>query len=144
MDHSVLWGREKRVAKSRLATTESALQDKPKHHVAMDRIRPNISFGEMLCTKLERLEAKLEIDHNIQIWKYLMTHRINGPPENMTSPIEEDISAHPGSDLSPSRGPRGKPGSSQNELPLLTTQDSIKALILSLLVEALVAGPARF
>src|ERR1700722_12382763 len=38
-----------------------------KHHIAWMELGQNGSFGEMLYTRLERLEAKLEIDHNLQI-----------------------------------------------------------------------------
>jgi hypothetical protein len=53
-----------------------------KHHIAWMELDQNGSFGEMLYTRLERLEAKLEIDHNLQILEMLcvttsMTPRIN-------------------------------------------------------------------
>ena len=54
-------------------------------------------FGEMLYTRLERLEAKLEIDLNFADLEMpcvtaSMTPRINGSPENMTSPRSKKIS----------------------------------------------------
>jgi hypothetical protein len=73
---SILWGSGKTRRKSALATAESCpAKDQPrpmdfsldKHHIAWMELGQNGSFGEMLYTRLERLEAKLEIDHNLQI-----------------------------------------------------------------------------
>jgi len=65
----------------------------------MDGIRAKwLVLGEMLYTRLEWLEAKLEIDLNLQILEIScvtasMTPRINGSPDNMTSPGRKKISA---------------------------------------------------
>ena len=98
-------------------------------------------FGEMLYTRLERLEAKLWIDFNLQILEMscviasmmprndISRSKISPSPQDLDMTLFED----PG---------KARPFSKQTSPP--TTQDSINPPTLFPLVEALVASPVLF
>ena len=129
-------------------------EDQPQGHgfwprpasYCMDGMKPKwLLFGEMLYTRLERLEAKLEIDLNLQILEIScviasMMPGINGPSRKhdisrskKISPSTQDL------DLSLFEDP-GKARQFSKQTSPLTTQDSINPQP-CLLVEALVATP---